>query len=133
MKLHHFSRFFIVLVSVWALQSCTDENNDPEIPGGDRDKFTGSWLCRETFAGSPPTTFTIEIAKVGTEDTLIVSNFSNLGASSYVIWLVSGSSVSIPLQTVSQTQFIGSGLFSNDEINLNYTSDGDAVSAKCTK
>ena len=113
--------------------ACADDNaGDPNIPGSDRDKFTGDWLCKETVTGSTPTTFTITIQKHGNDDTLYVYNFNNIGAPFYAVWLVSTNSVTIPAQTISQVDISGSGLYDNDKININYTSDGESVSATCT-
>lgn len=126
----------ILAFSFSGLTGCAEEDTgDPAIPGSDRDKFTGSWLCKETYAGSAPNTFTLNIQKHGADDTLYVYNFNNLGASFYTIWLVSGNSVTIPVQDVSPTQvnISGSGFYSGGEINLTYTSDGDNVSAECTR
>ncbi len=123
-----------VCALIFFLSSCTDDNSaDPNIPGSDRDKFTGDWLCKETIPGVPTSTFTITIQKHGSDDTLYVYNFNNIGSPLYAIWLVSGNSVTIPNQTISQIDVGGSGFFNNDEINLNYNSDGEAVTALCTK
>ena len=128
------SFFSLLLVSLVLLNGCTDDDSaDPEIPGSDRDKFTGSWLCKETVTGNPPNTFTIDIQKHGADDTLFVYNFNNLGASNYVVWLISGNSVTIPFQNVTQIEITGSGLFNNGKINLNYSSDGDQVAAVCSQ
>ena len=131
------SRILMMLLSivmVTTLHSCVDDDNaEPDIPGADRDKFVGSWLCRETVSGATPTTFTITIQKYGDDDTLRVYNFNNLGAQEYVIWLISGNSVTIPAQTITQIDLGGSGFYSNDKINLNYSSDGEQVSAVCSQ
>ena len=122
----------LLIVAVVAV-SCSDDNSsDPTVPGSDRDKFTGSWLCKETVSGNSPNTFTINIEKHGSDDTLYVYNFNNLGSANYAIWLVSSNSVTIPSQTVTQTDLLGSGFYSNDKITLNYTSDSESVSATCT-
>jgi hypothetical protein len=132
MKYIKYLLFFVITSIIF--NSCTDDNStDPNIPGSDRDKFTGDWLCKETLAGSAPNTFTINIQKHGTEDTLFVYNFNNLGASNYTIWLVSGNSVTIPFQTVTQIDLTGSGFYSSGKINLNYSSDADQLTAVCTQ
>lgn len=113
--------------------ACTDDNGaDPNIPGSDRDKFVGDWLCKETVAGNAPTTFTITIQKHGADDTLFVYNFNNIGAPFYAVWLVSENSVTIPAQTISQVDLSGSGIYGNNKINLTYTSDSDNVTALCS-
>ncbi|MBL0343606.1 MAG: hypothetical protein IPP71_23775 [Bacteroidetes bacterium] len=129
-----FNHLLIVLGSITFLASCAEDSSfDPNIPGSDRDKFVGSWLCKETISGSAPNTFTITIAKHGEEDTLYVYNFNNLGAPDYAVWLVAGNSVVIPAQTITQVSIQGSGVYSNDKITLNYSSDGDQITASCTQ
>jgi len=128
-------RVLILIFFGWSMfSSCTDENNgDPNIPGSDRDKFVGDWLCEETVAGNAPNTFTITIQKHGVEDTVYVYNFNNLGAPYYAIWLISSNSVTIPNQDVTQVNLIGSGVYTNNKIELNYSSDGESVTATCTQ
>lgn len=129
-----FKKLLPVFGLILLIGSCAPDNNgDPNIPGSDRDKFVGSWLCKETVTGNAPNTFTITIAKHGSDDTLYVYNFNNLGAPSYAIWLVSGNSVTIPAQTITQIDLLGSGVYSNGKINLNYSSDSDQISAICTQ
>ena len=126
----------MVVISFLGIQGCAeDDTGDPAIPGSDRDKYVGNWLCKETYAGSTPNTFTINVQKHGTEDTLYVYNFNNLGSAFYTIWLISGNSVTIPNQDVSPTavNIAGSGFYSDGEVSLTYTSDGDNVSALCTR
>jgi len=123
---------YLMLIALFFSACAEEDTGDPNIPGSDRDKFTGNWLCKETSGGTT-TTFTISIEKHGAEDTLYVYNFSNIGQQDYAIWLVSGNSVTIPTQTVAQIDFVGpGGTYSNDEINLSYTSDGESVTAECT-
>lgn len=122
------------LAVTFLFNGCSDDNAaDPNIPGSDRNKFVGDWLCKETVAGSTPTTFTITIQKHGADDTLYVYNFNNIGAPFYAVWLVSTNSVTIPNQTISQVDLFGTGLFDNNKINLTYTSDTESVSALCTQ
>lgn len=116
-----------------SIQSCSDEGTaEPFVPGSDRDKFVGSWKCKETYAGQAPNTFTINIQKHGSDDTLYVYNFNNLGSSLITIWLVSSNSVVIPNQSITQTVVSGSGFYNNGVINLTYSSDGEQVTAECT-
>lgn len=124
----------ILLITSVIFNACTDDDPaDPNIPGSDRDKYVGSWLCKETIPGTAPNTFTINIQKHGDDDTLYVYNFNNLGSPFYAVWLISGNSVTIPNQTITQVSIGGSGFFSNGKINLNYSSDGESVSAECTQ
>ena len=126
---------YVLLFAIF-ISSCTDDDSaEPNVPGSDRDKFTGDWICRETVSGGPTTTFTISIQKHGSEDTLYVYNFNNIGSPFYAIWLISGNSVTIPNQTINQINVGGPGYGSYDdnEITLNYTSDGESMTAVCTE
>jgi hypothetical protein len=122
---------FALAISV---QSCSsDDTAEPNIPGADRDKYTGNWICTETYSGQAPTTFTINVQKHGEDDTLYVYNFNNLGAQFYTIWLVSANSVTIPSQNVSGFSISGSGFYVNEKINLTYNSGGYQITAVCSK
>lgn len=129
-----FNKLIVLIAFLGFIASCApDENGDPNVPGSDRDKFVGSWLCKETISGSSPNTFTITISKHGDDDTLYVYNFNNLGSPFYAVWLVSGNSVTIPAQTITQIDLQGSGIYNNDKISLNYSSDMDQIAATCTQ
>lgn len=119
------------------IASCTDETVDPTIDP--RDKFTGSWRCQETITGSPAQTFTITISKVGSGDSVKISNFSNYGTTSPQTFAeISGNSIVIPFQNITATGIPvqGSGLYSNsggEKINMSYSTDGESATAVCTK
>lgn len=119
------------------LSSCTDETVDPSVDP--RDKFTGSWLCQETVTGSPAQSFTITISKVGSGDSVKISNFSNYGSTSPQTYAeIAGNSIVIPFQNITSTGIPvqGSGLYSNnggEKINMNYSTDGESATAVCTK
>ena len=123
---------FITLAVLF--HSCSsDDTAEPNIPGADRDKYVGSWICTETYSGQAPTSFTINVQKHGEDDTLYVYNFNNLGSPFYAIWLVSGNSVTIPSQNVSGFSISGSGFYVNEKINLTYNSGGYQITAVCSQ
>lgn len=119
------------------IASCSDETVDPAADP--RDKFTGSWLCQETITGSPAQSFTITISKVGSGDSIKISNFSNYGTTpDQTIAEVSGNSMVIPPQEITQTKIAvdGFGIYSSsggEKINMNYSTDGQSATAVCTK
>ena len=119
------------------IASCTDETVDPTVDP--RDKFTGSWLCQETITGTPTQSFTITISKVGSGDSVKISNFSNYGTTSPQTYAeISGNSIVIPFQNITTTGIPvqGSGLYSNnggEKINMSYSTDGESATAVCTK
>ena len=118
------------------IASCSDETVDPTVDP--RDKFTGSWLCQETITGTPTQSFTITISKVGSGDSVKISNFSNYGSTSPQTYAeISGNSIVIPYQEITQTNIVvqGSGIYSSNggvKITMNYTTDGESATAVCT-
>lgn len=124
--------FYLFISSTLLFASCAEE--DDNLPGDDRDQYTGSWLCKETPAGMAPTTFTINISKTGISDSLFVSNFDNLGANEKALFIVSGNSVAIPFQDVSGFSVTdGSGTLSDGKILLSYKVDNESYTAECTQ
>ena len=124
--------FSTALVSIMMVTSCAEESAEPDLPGADRDKYVGSWLCKESVNGNQVAAFTINIQKVGQNDSVKVFNFSNVGSGDYAIWLISGNSITIPAQTVAGVDFGGTGFYSSGDLDLNYTSDTETISALCT-
>jgi len=125
---HAISLVFIMLL----VASCAKD--DSTGPGSEeRDKYVGSWTCKETPAGQPSSTFTINIIKSGSSDTLLVQNFNQLGNSTQAIWLVADVSITIPNQTITAVEVIGTGFYSNDKLELNYSADSDQLTAVCTR
>ncbi|MGR6088404.1 MAG: hypothetical protein ACU4F9_09520 [Arcticibacter sp.] len=124
--------FSSALVSIMMVTSCAEESAEPDLPGADRDKYVGSWLCKESVNGTQVAAFTINIQKVGQNDSVKVFNFSNVGSGDYAIWLISGNSITIPAQTVAGVDFGGTGFYSSGDLDLNYTSDTETLSALCT-
>lgn len=126
----HKKYFYLFFISAIAgfISSCTDEN---ELIT--RDKYIGTWTCKETQAGLAPTTFTIRMEALGSEDSLYVYNFDNLGQNERALFIVSSSSVVIPAQSVTGFTISGSGILSGNKLNMDYTVDSDNYSAECTK
>jgi hypothetical protein len=129
---------FILTVSIF-IQSCTDDSSDTGFSDA-RDKFEGTWSCRETIAGSS-ITFPVVITKYGDEDSVTLNNFSNFDDATYAFGIVTGSSIVIPNQGISNSpvSFIvsGSGIYSStgstEKITFNYQTDGQAATAVYTK
>ena len=131
---NHFLSLLLFTFIIVVLHSCSDDDSaEPNQPGADRDKYVGNWICTETYSGQAPTTFTMNIQKHGSEDTLYVYNFNNLGAPFYAIWLISGNSITIPPQTVTGFFISGSGFYLSEKINLNYNSGGYQITAVGSK
>ena len=122
----------IFILAALFISSCAkDDSVDPNRD--DRDKFVGDWTCKETPSGQAPVTFTISISKSGVSDTLLVKNFNQLGTGTQTIFLVVDNSITIPFQTITSVDILGSGLYSNDKLNLTYTADSDQLTAVCSR
>jgi hypothetical protein len=128
----------ILTVSIF-IQSCTDDSSDTGFTDA-RDKFEGTWSCRETIAGSS-STFPVVITKYGDEDSVTLNNFSNFGDATYAFGIVTGSSIVIPNQSISNSPVslivVGSGIYSStgstEKITFNYQTDGQSATAVYTK
>jgi hypothetical protein len=131
-RIYRIIAFSAGLISMLMVTSCAEESAEPDLPGADRDKYVGSWLCKESVNGTQVAAFTINIQKVGQNDSVKVFNFSNVGSGDYAIWLISGNSITIPAQTVAGVDFGGTGFYSSGDLDLNYTSDTETISALCT-
>ena len=126
MKKNYFKYILIAAITVF-ISSCAEDDTTIGT-----DQYVGQWSCKET-QGSVSTTFTITISKHGSQDTLDVYNFDNLGSNEKAIFIVNENSVTIPSQTVTGFSISGYGTYSNDKLNLNYDVDMDTYTAVCTK
>lgn len=110
---------YALITTLLLFSACTPDN---ETTGDDRDSFTGGWTCKDSSksTGDVQPLYSVNIAKAGTADTVIIYNFYNLGGNTSVIALVSGNSIVIPTQTDDSYQMSGSGLYSHDAITINY-------------
>jgi hypothetical protein len=129
----------LLLAGTLLISSCAKEDDDST--GDARDKFVGSWTCKETHVPNAHDTstvnnpFPISITKAsGTAIT--ISNFNHLSTGNTnveVEALVSGSILNIPSQTRDGFKISGTGSYSNDRIEMSYKVDDDSYTAICTK
>ncbi|MEY3342716.1 MAG: hypothetical protein RL090_400 [Bacteroidota bacterium] len=124
--------YALLLFGILFMASCAEDVPEPDVPGADRDKYVGSWLCKEFVNGNQVAAFTIQIQKEGDLDSLRVYNFGNSGSGDYAIWLISGNSIVIPNQNVASINFNGTGFYDGGDLDLSYNSDGEAITALCT-
>jgi len=127
MKKNYF-KYIVIAVTVAFISSCAEE--DPLAPP--TDKYIGQWTCKET-QGTISTSFTITISRHGSEDTLDVYNFNNLGSNEKAIFIVNDNSITIPSQIITGFSISGYGTYSNEKLNLNYSADMDSYTAVCSK
>lgn len=116
--------------------ACTDDN-DNDLPEDERLKFLGGWLCTDNSVVFGMSTYSINITTVGSSDSIRIGNFNNLGASTAVVGLVAGNSLTIPGQTVTGISLSGTGIYSGNGFSMNYNADdgqtNDQVSSVCVR
>jgi hypothetical protein len=125
------------LLILTAFASCSEEGSEPQAPTDERDKFLGAWLCTEKLTGQSPTTFTIDISKIGT-DSVKIKNFSNYNDLTFAYGEVSGNSLTIPQQNIGVTSIPvqGSGVYSSNaggKITMTYVQNGTNATANCVR
>lgn len=140
MKISHLKKYLplITFAVMIFFSACTDQNSaTPNVD--DRDKFIGSWICKETI-GTSSSSFTVDVSKYGSGDSIYLKNFSNYGTSANALGLISGNSLTIPNQTIGITNIPvgGTGVYSgstntNEKITANYSTDGQTASAIFTR
>ncbi len=124
----------LALAGLLFAASCT-EDNDP-IFTDDREAFEGSWSCEETEVSASPVTLTFQInfSKKGSGDTVLISNFNNIGSSFSAVGVVSGTSLVIPNQDVGGFDVTeATGILANGKITLSYKVDAILYEAECTR
>ena len=134
-------KYSLLIISIFTISffsACSDQNSaTPAVD--DRDKFTGSWICKENI-GTTSSSFTVDISKYGSGDSINLKNFSNYGASAIAVGEVSVNSLTIHTQLIGITniQVGGSGIYSgstnaNEKITMNYSTDGQSANAIFTR
>jgi uncharacterized protein affecting Mg2+/Co2+ transport len=108
---------FIAVVTAFA--SCTPDDG---LNLDDRDNFVGSWTCRDSSkTNADVATYTVIVSRKGDLDTVLISNFYNIGNNNSAIGLVSGTSIVIPNQIVDSWVITGSGIYSNNKFSITYS------------
>ncbi len=119
-------------VSALLLTSCANENDDDLTDA--RDKFVGSWTCKETDSSGASTSFNITFEKIGVADSMRITNFAQLGNNVKALVLINGNALSFPNQTVDNFSLTsGSGNYANQKITMTYKLDNDSYTAECKR
>ncbi len=128
----NFSIIKYFAVSVLFLSSCAKDNDDDLTDA--RDKFTGSWTCKETDNTGASATFTITFVKAGVADSMRITNFAQLGNNVKALVLVNGNTLSFPDQSVDNFSLTnGTGNYSSQRITMTYKLDNDSYTAECKR
>lgn len=129
--------FLTAVIIAVLLIGCAKETIEPGSID-DRDKFVGSWLCKETSSLNGSSAFSIVVSKSGTTDELLISNFYNMGSKNAAMLRVSKSNLNIPAQVYAGLNLSGQGASTGaSSFTLTYTigttGKMDNVSADCIK
>ncbi|MBL7929736.1 MAG: hypothetical protein JNL47_09755 [Bacteroidia bacterium] len=121
-----------LLVMALFITACAKENDDDLTDA--RDKFTGSWTCKETDNTGVSTSFSITFEKFGVADSMRITNFAQLGNNVKALVLVNGNALSFPNQTVDNFSLTnGTGNYANLKITMSYKLDNDSYTAECKR
>lgn len=125
----------IIFSSFFVLFSCTTE--DPLLDNSDsRDKFAGTWQCKENSRINGTSSFTVIISKDSSNSSQVkIANFYMYGLSEHAIANVSGRNISIPKQTLCNNLIHGDGYIDNSETTINFEyviDDGSGEIDSCT-
>jgi hypothetical protein len=138
MKLNSFLRLTSITLLLY-LASCAPEDKQETIPQELRDKYIGTWTCKENSSLYNQSSYTVTIKKSLTNNSeLLFNNFYQLGATTAVSVSLNGSTFNIASQKVTGQQISGSGnAYSDSYLKFIYTSfDGlerDSVTAIFTR
>lgn len=120
-----FQKYFLLLfLAVILVFSACDEvidDDDPTVE--DREKFLGNWETTETSTLYPqPITFQISIEEDMNSSQIRLYNIYQLGTDVYAYAVVTGSSFTIPEQTVNNMIIEGyASLDGENKINIDYS------------
>lgn len=110
--------------------SCQPDEDDETTPTAERDKFLGTWTCREDSKDNGSSTFTVHIRESATgKEYISIENLYNFGFQHKANAVISGNGATfaIPSQKISGNMVSGSGsLQGTSTINMNYTVDDGA-------
>lgn len=86
---------------------------EPEVPLDPRtDYWAGTWTCDEQVGDLAPQVYTVEVDLGADPDGVTVSGVYNQGLNFTVLGTVSGTTLTIPEQTVNGFTLSGSGTYS---------------------
>jgi len=130
--------FCALLVGSFLMTACEPDTNDDVNPTDPRESYQGIWLCTESTSMS----YTVDISIDTTNSTQIkLFNFHHLGPEEMAYGIVSGTTVTIPSQTLCQGTITVEGIatMQSNKTTMNfdyYVSDGvtlDTIQAVYTK
>jgi hypothetical protein len=121
-------RIFALVLIIIAFSFNACEKSEPDVPVSDREKFLGTYTAESDGPVSGPRNFNLVIsASVSAPDQIKMVNFDDSNGTT-VFASVSGSSLSISSQTISNDTYQGTGSISGNTLTINFTvDDGQTV------
>ncbi len=121
-------RYLLVFTFIILLAGCA---KDEDIAEDARDKFIGSWTCKETDQTGASSTFTVTFSKVGVADSMRIANFADLGNA---LVIVNENTLVFPAQTIEGFNLTnGTGNYANQKITMTYKLDNETYTAECKR
>ncbi len=112
--------FVLAAFAATMFSACAPDDDNVELD--ERDKFTGSWTCRDTsYTDASLRTYGVTVEKSGEGNQILLRNFYQLGSSNSVTAEVSGNSIVVPSQVVDDYTINGSGVFSGQKFSITYS------------
>ncbi len=125
--------FLLLVISITVVFSACQPDQQP-TPTDARDVYVASWTCNENSSQIGPSVFTVHINKVTSSTTQVqIENFYNIGFNFNAKVEITGSSMSIPVQTINGNQVHGSGTKTGaNSISLTYYVNNGSGIDTCT-
>jgi hypothetical protein len=121
-------RFLTAFIVIVLMAGCA---KDEDIAGDARDKFIGSWTCKEIDPTGASSTFTVTFSKVGVADSMRIANFADLGNA---LVIVNENALVFPAQNIEGFNLTnGSGNYANGKITMTYKLDNETYTAECKR
>lgn len=133
----HLNLLIVIVLSLVSFWACTpdDDNENGDI----RAEYVGSWTCSEQSSLFGQSTYSVTISYGPSDNTVLIYNLYNIGASEAVEVYLVDNSLELLNQTVDNNLFSGEGTSVVDysTFNLSYSvksaGDQDQVSATFTQ
>jgi hypothetical protein len=122
----------LIQLTVIALTGCKKDSSDV------RDSFAAVYSVAETWTENSKTmtkpAFTMSVLKSSvTKEMVLLNNFANYGAGITAEATISGKTLTIPQQTLSNLKAInGSGTLSDQTLTITYTESYNSISVSIT-
>lgn len=131
MKIKHFL-FLATLSTVAVFSSC--QPDEQPAPADERDVYVAAWTVNEHSSQIGASTYTVHINKsTSNASQVLIENFYNLGFSFKATADISGTTITIPQQTLNSNQLHGSGTKTGaNSISLTYYMNDGSTIDTCT-